>query len=316
MAFEQLPSNSIVTVFSTSDSFRFKLFLDKVNFFPHKKLNVSELIQFWDSKKLKYSLFVSKNGSSSGYEVSGIRFIYSKHDTKEFSFIVSNPSDYPSYKIFLEALVNSIPSDFYNKMKVSRVDIAFDLFGIPMPELLRGMDIPRKQYYRFNDYKSGKIQSISFGVNASQVKVYNKREQVDKLKDKSKYSQVTDNDWVRFEIVVKRKSLPTKDISRLKEGLLSLSYNPFRGIKYERIKFKRYAFKTTRQLLRQERKLTELKVLTSTLGFTFAKRYISKRDNFGRNYEKYCLVKYAIDFGQVYHDELNLYFSEEKAYVH
>ena len=309
-------SRSIITVINPSFSIELKYLVDKIDFNPMGLIAVDDLLEHWNLLNLIYNPVTTSNNQS-GITCNNINFLYQPYSSKYFYKITSNPSHFKSMKQYKSSLNNIIPESVLSRMEIQTLDIACDLFNKSYDWINERFIVTRKQSIERIVDGRGDDSTRYIGKYPEVIKFYNKKVKV--LKSKRGVipeSLKLKGDWSRVEVTQNSiRKLPTKIFGEIEDSLLNLNYNPFKAViiqdyKSHSIDLKNIKRKISRRDINEYDKSIKFRSLVKVNGLHHTRRYLSKNDNFKRDYSRVYSLRDSICLGDYYHEGIKLFLEE------
>lgn len=162
------------------------------------------------------------------FPTGGCIHIRYNHTSQQVFGAVSNPSTFPSLKVFLESLDLAFSPERLDKAIVTRMDLCIDL-KMPFEDLVSRLEVKNCSTQDIY-FKSSVITGMQFGRGSLVIKVYDKAKQLKLPGDRS-----------RIEIKFTGGSVPVKNIYELtfsmSHGKASELYEAFDSIQIYDVDF-------------------------------------------------------------------------------
>jgi hypothetical protein len=162
--------------------------------------------------------------------------------------------------------MDTLVPGFCNSLKIERLDLALD-FDTELSVVVRDVDISYKQDEVEYTHRGGETTGVKVGKSTEKITVYDRR-RVTKGNDK----------FVRIEIQLKGKKLPTRRVNDLPEAIMDPMHVWFGGVSLQRA--------TVLDDFGIRSDTARIKVLLDEEGYMRVRKKLNRDGNFARDYQK------------------------------
>ncbi len=260
--------------------------IDKLEFDLPREMKVSELslrglaggIKLEPRKLKEHRWALTPAGDNKGLYV---RLWHRYNDC--FYKIITRPSAFDRHHEYLDYLRIFFTEGQLRFAKITRMDFAVD-YERTFDDFIAGVDLLNKQNWTGFRGKNGNLESLWAGGNDEKILCYDKRLQLAAMRKLSPSSEQERQPRSRIEIQRKGRGLPAVGIMELPTLAEPTPIRPFRHVRTFQMQILPLASRAPKA---DVVKHTELRVLTKTMGFSCARRYLNQDRHFARNYGKF-----------------------------
>lgn len=298
-----------------SDNYRVSI--DKIDLGGYR-FPMSILLDHWKAVGLPFIESRVMNNKRMCLKCNGFQFHRNFTET-ELIKITTNPNCFQSYFQYIDALKKTLPVDLYSNLSIVRLDIALDFFNVSFDEINQTLVMQKKQHIERFVNESSKEGSRYFGKGDEVFLLYDKKHFLMKKRKrniKRKDTEALENEeFVRLEVKLTRKKIPTKSLGDLPQALLCAKYNPFNvahllmhDLVPRKIKFPIKNIDQFNSNLEWLYYYIRLQAIIETSGFQYAKRYSSRDRESKLYFDKFLIEKERLSLGDFYKDGIIKYF--------